>query len=90
MVDIIQEIHEKYVPTTLIQEPSAEGDINFVPEVMDKVFFGGDQLTEERARNAVYARADGDTQFERLEGIIPKNEDWHGIRLVYQVLILLA
>ena len=36
-------------------------------EVLDQIFFGGDQLTEERARNAKHARGDGDSSFDRLE-----------------------
>lgn len=49
------------------------------------VFFGGDQLTEERARNVQMARSDGRTNEERLEGLWPKNEDWHAIRIAYDV-----
>ena len=33
---------------------------------------GGDQLSEERARNAQSAMSDGDTELERLEGLMPK------------------
>jgi len=51
----------------------------------DTVFFGGDQLTEEGAWNIQKARMDGDATQERLEGVWPKNEDWHGIRIAYQV-----
>lgn len=40
---------------------------------------------EERARNAEDARGDGDTKYERLEGVDVKHEDWHAIRLIYQV-----
>ena len=43
-----------------------------------KYFFGGDQLTEERARCMQLARANRRTSAECLDGIIPKNEDWHG------------
>ena len=49
------------------------------------MFFGGDQLSEERANNARDARTDGDNEFERLEGVIPKVEDWHASRIMYQV-----
>lgn len=48
-------------------------------------FFGGDQLTEESARNARKGRADGDSDFKRLEGFCPKVEDWHAGRVLYQV-----
>ncbi len=49
------------------------------------MFFGGDQLTEERARNIQKARADGHTITERLDATWPKNEDWHAIRTAYKV-----
>lgn len=82
MLDIIQEIHDKYIPTSRnTSEETGEESV----EVLEKIFFGGDQLTEERARNATDARSDGDNQYERLEGVIPKVEDWHAGRILYQV-----
>ena len=81
IVDILQEVHDSYIPK---KEVVLEGG-ETVTEVLEPLFFGGDQLTEERARNAQDARGDGDSYFERLEGLIPKVEDWHAIRLVYQV-----
>lgn len=38
---------------------------------------GGDQLTCERIRGAHMARLDGDSQEERLEGLITMVEDFH-------------
>ena len=81
IVEILQEVHDNYLPTKKV-EMEMEGTAT---EVLEPIFFGGDQLTEERSRNAQDARGDGDTSFERLEGLIPKVEDWHAIRLVYQV-----
>lgn len=76
MVDILETLQEKYVPMV-------ENGGERVPA--DIVFFGGDQLTEERARN-IYKRPGWmEIQFKRLEGLWPKNEDWHGIRIAYQV-----
>ena len=49
------------------------------------MFFGGDQFTEERARNVQLARSDGTRTEERLDGVWPKNEDWHAIRTAYKV-----
>lgn len=48
-------------------------------------FSGGDQLTEEHARNVKLARLDGRNSEERLEGVMPKIEDWHAIRIAYDV-----
>ncbi|CAH3165645.1 unnamed protein product, partial [Porites lobata] len=82
MIDILTELHQRYLPVM----KTTDGSGNVEIEVLQKVFFGGDQLTEERARNARQGRADGDTEFERLEGLIPKVEDWHAGRVLYQVL----
>lgn len=76
MVDILETLQEKYVP--MVENGGERVPANIV-------FFGGDQLTDERARNIQKARMDGDTIQERLEGLWPKNEDWHGIRTAYQV-----
>lgn len=73
MIDIMETIQEKYVP----RSDKEKG--------LKTVFFGGDQLTEERARNVQMARQDGRTKEERLEGLWPKNEDWHAIRIAYDV-----
>jgi hypothetical protein len=81
MIDILEHIHSEYVPTQVIITESGEE----VTEVIESVLFGGDQLTEERGRNAKDARGDGDTTYERLEGVETKHEDWHAIRLIYQV-----
>ena len=73
MIDIMETIQEKYIPK--VKEESG----------LKTVFFGGDQLTEERARNVQKARSDGRTKAERLEGLWAKNEDWHAIRIAYEV-----
>ena len=80
MVDILETIQEKYVPFTTVQNENGENVTS-----ADTIFFGGDQLTEERARNIQRARADGQNQKERLEAVYPKNEDWHAIRTAYKV-----
>lgn len=81
MVDILETIQEKYVPFTTVSVQSEAGEV----VTSEMIFFGGDQLTEERARNIQKARADGQNQKERLEAVYPKNEDWHAIRNAYMV-----
>lgn len=49
------------------------------------VIFGGDQLTEERARNVQLARSDSADTLERLQGVWPENEDWYATRIAYKV-----
>jgi hypothetical protein len=65
MVDILETIQEKYVPFITVQNENGE----FVTSADTTIFFGGDQLTEESARNIQRARADGQNQKERLEAV---------------------
>lgn len=76
MVDILEHLHSNYVPMS---------EVNGAKTPADFVCFGGDQLTEERSRNIQKARADGRSVDEKLDGVWCKNEDWHGIRIAYQV-----
>ena len=62
MVDILETLQEKYVPMV-------ENGGERVPA--DIVFFGGDQLTDERARNIQKARMDGDT-IQETRGTVAK------------------
>lgn len=64
MIDILQAIHDNYVPLTETKEETDDACTKF-PEVAEQIFFGGDQLTDERARNSVAARGDGDSLYER-------------------------
>ena len=81
MVDILEVIQDKYVPYHEVNQKS--DDPQQVPT--DVMFFGGDKLTEERARNIQKARTDGHTNAERLDATWPNNEDWHAIRTAYKV-----
>ena len=65
MIDILDTIHSKYVPSKITLDESGEQTTEF----LDLIFFGGDQLTEELARNAKHARGDADSSFGRLEGV---------------------
>ena len=76
MVDIIETIQDEYV--SMVKEGSEQVPADFV-------FFGGDQLTEETARNIQRARMDGHSLSDRLEAVRAKNEDWHAIRIAYKV-----
>lgn len=70
MIDILQELHDKYLP---VDKQTVEGEE--VVSILEHLFIGGDQLTDERANNCKATRSDGDTEFERLEGFISKVED---------------
>jgi len=80
MIDIVQELHDKYLP---VDKKEVEGEE--VVSILEHLFIGGDELTDERANNCKAARSDGDTESEHLEGFISKIEDWHAIRVLYQV-----
>lgn len=69
MIGILTHIH-KYVPT------KENGDL--IP-----IFFGGDQLTRERASGAQDARLQASTREDRLQGVTPKVENWHALMTFY-------
>lgn len=68
MAQILDDMHSKYVPTVTLDNE---------PVVLDHVILDGDQLTEERERNAQWANSLAGTQAERMEGITPAFADWH-------------
>ena len=70
MVDILQHIH-KYVP----KQPTGE----YYP-----IFFGGDQLTRERAGGAQDAKLQSKDK-GKLRGVVPVAENWHARMTFYQV-----
>lgn len=56
-------------------------------KILEKVLFDGDQLTEERSRNAQSANAVADTEIDRLEGLEPTFGDWQLKKNLYQVVL---
>ena len=75
MIDILRE-SSKYVPKC--------------NDRLSQIFFGGDQLTSERSRNAQLAMQDGGNDEQRLNGLICKAEDWHAkinfLKIIFQIL----
>ncbi|XP_078356450.1 uncharacterized protein LOC144641297 [Oculina patagonica] len=65
MLQILQHCSAEYVPA------DSESTI------LHKINLGGDHLTVERAIGAINAVSDSDSPQERLEGLIPKHEDFH-------------
>ena len=68
MAQILQNIQHNFVPTAVVGNQR---------EVLQRVFLDGDQLTEERARNAQQANALADSPYERLNGLETAFADWH-------------
>ena len=71
----------KYVPTLErtdhLRLPNGS-ILDFDNSRFDQILFGGDQLTVARARSAQSLRDTHDSAKERLEGLRPVIEDWHG------------
>lgn len=68
MADILKNIQSNFVPSAEVSNQN---------EVLQRVFLDGDQLTEERARNAQLANTLADTTYERLGGLETAFADWH-------------
>jgi len=68
MALILHDIQERFVPKTVIGDEK---------EVLVKVILDGDQLTEERARNAQIANTLADSQYEQMNGLQTSFADWH-------------
>lgn len=68
MADILKNIQSNFVPSAEVSNQN---------EVLQRVFLDGDQLTEERARNAQLANTLADTTYEHLGGLETAFADWH-------------
>jgi hypothetical protein len=76
MVDIMAHLHQ-YVPRVDLSEGTTSGYKSSEHVWFHKVLVGGDQLTAARARSSKMHMANGQTPYQRLEGLIPVAEDWH-------------
>jgi hypothetical protein len=45
----------------------------------------GDQLFEERGRNVKWTFRDGESEYDRLEGLLSEHADWHAKVTLYKV-----
>ena len=80
MVEILTHLHQyvpiqEYTETTMVPETDESVDVS--KAFVHSIFLGGDQLTANRARNAIKAKANEDTPTLRLEGLVAVVEDWH-------------
>lgn len=67
MITILEHIHANYIAHTDGENPA----------VIKKKVFGGDVLTNERAYSAQLAMLNGDTDYDRLGGLIHRPEGLH-------------
>lgn len=81
MAKILEQFHTRYVPTNPSQETLTLGDgttRSIDRTEFHKLLMGGDQLTVARVRGTTALRMTHDTHLERLGGVVPVVEDWHG------------
>ncbi|XP_073236449.1 uncharacterized protein [Porites lutea] len=75
MSQILKSFHQKYVPC--VQDGNNRTVLSAVP-------LHGDQLLEERARNVQWTFRDGESQYDRLEGLTTEHADWHAKVTLYK------
>lgn len=78
MAKLLQNNQEQYVPCIKVK-----GDEK---KLVATIPLHGDQLFEERARNAIWTYRDGENPIERFEGIDTEVADWHSKYTLYKVL----
>ena len=76
MAEILKNYQRKYVPCFKREDKT---------EIVATVPVHGDQLFEERARNVEWAMRDGQSNYDRLEGVPPEHADWHAKVTLYKV-----
>lgn len=76
MAQILKDYQSKYVPCFASDNKK---------EVVATVPVHGDQLFEERARNVEWTFRDGQSSYDRLEGVPPEHADWHAKVTLYKV-----
>ena len=78
MIEILRHLQENYIP---LKQNASGGN----KDIAQRIRFGGDELTEERAINVQRAFLDGDNCYEKLQGPVPKFEDFHLKMVLYEV-----
>lgn len=79
MVEVLKDYQSRYVPCFTKENKK---------EVVATVPVHGDQLFEERARNVGWAMRDGESNYDRLEGVPPEHADWHAKVTLYKVCLV--
>ncbi|XP_077053453.1 uncharacterized protein LOC143703874 isoform X2 [Siphateles boraxobius] len=71
LVEVMRHIQQQYMPKD--------------PDGAQHLLIGGDRLTEANCRNVQWGFSDADTEEERMEGMHFKFEDWHAIRVLFEI-----
>ena len=80
MSQILKSFHQKCVPC--VQDGNNRTVLSAVP-------LHGDQLLEERARNVQWTFRDGESQYDRLEGMTTEDADWQAKVVGTETILLL-
>ena len=75
MIEIMENLHQ-YIPTKSVGSSR---------EIVENYLFGSDQLTCARVRSAKRHRQDLATAVERMEGLLPVDEDRHTKMCLFDV-----
>ena len=80
MISILDHVHQ-YVPTVRLpstKEVPQTNESEHVEEVhMNRLPFGGDQLTSKRCWGSQRIRSNSIDDAQRLQGVVATAEDWH-------------
>ena len=77
MAQLMLQNQQSYVPCLKLKPDEIE--------ILMEIPFHGDQLFEERARNAQWTFRDGTTKYDKLEGLTTEAADWHAKVNLYSV-----
>ena len=91
MISILQHV-QKYVPAKTVNREVTlpdQGRMKYSEQHYAVALIGGDQLTVARARGAQKIRSNSFKSEDRLDGVLPVAEDWHGKMCLLQVIIIM-
>ena len=80
MISILDNVHQ-YVPTVRLpstKEVPQTNESEHIEEVhMNRLPFGGDQLTSKQCRGSQHIQSNSIDDAQRLQGVVATAEDWH-------------
>jgi hypothetical protein len=75
MAQILKSYQENYVPCLTRDDEKI---------FLSKLPVHGDQLFEERGRNVKWTFRDGESEYDRLDGLLSEHADWHAKVTLYK------
>ena len=92
MANVLEEFHDKYVPSIPFHNSITLHDGStrtYDNTQFHNLLVGGDQFTAARARGAITLRLLHSNPVHHLDGITPIVEDWHARMTLVKVVIVL-